>query len=169
MSPPPIRIVHTDRPSLYALAHVRARRPRPGRRLKAEARRRLIEAATSLMRRVEPTPFALEAPIRNWLRQRLCMLGWTWLDAELAAEDVVETALHKVGAERPTWKQGQPEWTQDGHIPVERFNCANCGSPLSGEQRKFCSSQCGCSFNKRIYRMFEGKEAAAIKEMEDAA
>lgn len=139
------------------------------RKLKAAHRSRLIESAASLMRRVEPTPFALEAPIRTWLRTRLCLRGWGWSEADLAAEDVVDRALARVGAERPTWKQGQPEWTQDGYSVVERFHCVNCGSPLSGDQRKFCSPQCGCNFNHRIYRMFKGREAAAIEEMEDAA
>lgn len=142
---------------------------KPTHKLKAAYRARLAEVASSLMQRVEPTPFALEAPIRTWLRERLCLQGWSWRDADLAAEDVVDAALSKAGAERPTWKQGQPEFTQDGVVVAERFYCINCGSPLAEGQIKYCSSQCRSSFMQRVYRTFGKREQAAIQEMEDAA
>ncbi|MFG1463413.1 hypothetical protein V5F77_10980 [Xanthobacter sp. DSM 24535] len=142
---------------------------RPSRKLKSAYRSRLIDAAASLMLRVEPTPFALEAAIRHWLRRRLCLRGWAWRDADLAAEDVVDRALHRVGAERPTWKAGQPEFTQEGVIMVERFYCINCNSLLPEGHWKFCGTICCTNHNGRIYRMFKDKEARAVAELEDAA
>ncbi|MDQ0347868.1 hypothetical protein [Ancylobacter vacuolatus] len=94
------------------------------------------------MTKAEPTPFAAEGPCRAGVRSALCLQGWPWHDADRAASEVVGAALRIVGTVRPTWQQGQPEWTQDGIMAVEYVCCRNCSRPLEAGHYKFCSSTC---------------------------
>ncbi|WP_146619996.1 hypothetical protein [Acuticoccus sediminis] len=89
-----------------------------------------------------PSRFAFEASCRHGIRSGLCEDGWPWHDADLAAGDVVSRALAMTGATRPTWKEGQPEWTQDGALPIERERCIRCAKPLPEGHWKFCSVVC---------------------------
>lgn len=144
------------------------RKAKPRRSLNQKLRARLITTAAGLMKRSEPSPFAFEAVIRAWLRSHLCMLGWQWADADFAAEGVTEGAVNRIGARRPTWKEGQPEHTQEGYVLQERFHCANCGSILEGDQRKFCSTTCGFNFRSRTYQAMGLRDRKALEEMERA-
>src|SRR3546814_953966 len=78
------------------------------------------------MSRSEPTAFSLEGELRHRLRSSLCRQGADWILADLLAAAIVEDALRKVGAQRPTWQQGQPEWTQEGVIYIQRTRCIRC-------------------------------------------
>ncbi|OYX13420.1 MAG: hypothetical protein B7Z15_07355 [Rhizobiales bacterium 32-66-8] len=140
---------------------------KPARKLKAGFRARMIEALATILRRAEPTAFAFEGVMRSNIRARLCLKGWHWRDADGAAEDVVEGALARVGAVRPTWKQAQPEWTQDGVITLERFTCVNCGSLIPPEHRKYCSSTCYETYRSRIWFQFRREELKAEAEMDN--
>lgn len=127
-------------------------RPKP-RRLTKERRRHLIEAVAGILKAGEPTKFSFEAACRHALRAALCMSGWRWEAAAVAAADVVEAALNQIGAVRPTWQQGQPEWTQDGFAPIERAHCIRCFSPLPEGHFKFCSALCAHAHKAHIRRM----------------
>jgi len=143
------------------LAHAR------GRQLTVGTRSRYIRALVPIMRRGEPTIFALEGPFRAYVRARLCLKGWHWRAADDAADDVVTAALNRAGAQRPPWKEGQPEWTQDGAVLQERTRCVNCGAPLPEGHRKFCGTLCGDSFHQRVYRAVKAREVAALKGFEN--
>lgn len=145
------------------------RMDKPRRKLNQQLRARLITTAAGLMKRSEPSPFAFEAVIRAWLRSHLCLRGWQWADADFAAEGVTEAALAKVGARRPTWKEGQMEFTCEGLSPVERTRCVRCHAPLPEGHRKFCSLLCAQAYLAHIYRISRTKEEIAVQEMQDAA
>jgi hypothetical protein len=51
------------------------------------------ETLAELMRAVEPTPFAAEGPCRAGVRARLCLDGWSWLQADAEAALLVMSAL----------------------------------------------------------------------------
>lgn len=120
-------------------------KPRP-RLLQKDRRRHLIETAAEILCIGRPTHFAFEGATRHGLRSSLCLQGWPWLDADAAAKDVVDAALRQIGAVRPTWQQGQFNYTDDSAI--EHTRCANedCGKPVAmgenGRWRKYCSSEC---------------------------
>lgn len=118
-------------------------------RIRAEAKRlnrarkeALRDRIAAMMREVEPTPFAVEGPCRAGIRSSLCLQGWKWADADMAAAEIVTGALRIVGAARPTWYQGQPEYTQPGALPVQRDTCKRCLGPLPEGYWVFCSAEC---------------------------
>lgn len=96
----------------------------------------LIRLLTPHMRKAEPTAFAMEAPQRYGLRSSLCLDGWPWCYADQEAAAVVHAALHRVGARRPLWIEGQQEYTSGGFLRDE--HCWVCGSPLPRHAKKFC-------------------------------
>lgn len=122
----PLRIA--PKPARYRLHHVR--------------QVRLIDEVANILKLGEPTYFAFEGACRHALRKALVLKGWPWPDADKAAGEVVRVALERVGAQRPTWLQGQPGWTEPGAYPIERTNCARCRKPLPGDRPKYCSDHC---------------------------
>lgn len=105
----------------------------------------IIRFATEFLREGFPTVFALEGACRTGLRSGLCLEGWNWQAADTAASQAVSLALSFLGAERPTWEQGQPEYTQYGVMALSRSRCVNCGGALSGDQAMYCSRNCAVS------------------------
>lgn len=127
------------------------------RQLGSGAFKRLVEFVAGILGEGRPTLFAFEGGCRHGVRSSLCLQGWKWEDADLAAASVLTTAIALTGAERPTWLQGQPEYTQDGHSPIERTRCMNCGGnlppPENGNERKYCSDICRVVYINRIARL----------------
>jgi hypothetical protein len=134
-------------------------KPKRPKRLTKEHRRRLIDGAAAILRHGEPTKFALEAYCRHGLRSGLCLRGWKWQEADEAAADVVAAALNVVGAKRPSWQAGQPEWCQPGVMALARTRCIRCGWKLPEGNRKFCGSLCHSAHNMAVARAND--EAAA--------
>lgn len=140
----------------------------PTRKLNGQHRRRLIEGTADILRRGDPTAFAFEAFCRHGIRSGLCLKGWNWTDADAAATDIVSAALRQIGARRPTWQQGQPEYTQDGVIVNERTRCIRCGWRLPEGHRKFCGPVCFTAHHNALARRYRAEEVAAL-EADDAA
>ncbi|MBZ9710538.1 hypothetical protein LB543_27965 [Mesorhizobium sp. ESP7-2] len=124
---------------------ISAAKPKP-RQLNRDRHRHLVGTVADILREGQPTNFAFEGPVTHGLRVSLILQGWPWLDADLAAADVVGAALRQIGAVRPTWQQGQIGYTED--VTAEHERCANsdCGKPvvigLNGKPRKYCSDLC---------------------------
>lgn len=138
------------------------REKRKKRKANQAYRRKLIDQTAAIMRRGEPSVFAFEGFMRHGLRSGLCLRGWSWADADDLAADVVRSALHQIGAKRPTYQQGQPEWTQEGVIMIEREYCVRCGWRLPEGKFKFCTQRCSSAYRADIYQRFRAEELEAV-------
>ncbi|MBL0934244.1 MAG: hypothetical protein IBJ07_05795 [Rhizobiaceae bacterium] len=130
------------------------RRPvaRP-RRINVDRRRHLVDTVATILKTGDPTPFAFEATCRHALRSKLCLEGWKWHEADSLSVEIVTTALNRIGARRPTWAEGQPEYVQNGAgALIERTRCIRCHKPLPEGHFKFCSFLCGQSHREIIGR-----------------
>lgn len=129
--------------------------------LKGEKRDRTVSEVMDTLRDWRSSPFEHEAAARAGLRSALCLDGHRWALADLEAGRIVSEALLLLGAERPTWEEGQREYT------VAPENCSWCGCEVPEEltvsQRKtrFCSDVCARSALQ--HRDFK------VRSMQDAA
>ncbi|MFC5737716.1 hypothetical protein [Sinirhodobacter huangdaonensis] len=107
--------------------------------------------------------WGLEGPLRAGIRSDLCLQGWGWSAADLMAREVLEDAFRKAGAMiRPTWNEGQPEWTIEAGTLIERTRCARCGKELPETRHKFCSDLCASAMHMRVRRIKEANEETAL-------
>jgi hypothetical protein len=133
-------------------------RPAPTKKLPRHRREAIVDKLAAMMRRAEPTPFAIEGPARAGIRARLCSIGWRWGQADAVADEVVQAALARVGAKRPTWKEGQPEHTQEAVMPLLRERCARCGKSLPDDVHggvKYCGPVCARSARLARYQQHD--------------
>ncbi|RIK96976.1 MAG: hypothetical protein DCC74_08975 [Proteobacteria bacterium] len=136
------------------------------RRLNKDRRRHLVATVANILEAGEPTKFAFEASCRHGIRSSLCAQGWRWQEADAIAADIVATALRSIGTQRPTWQQGQPEWTQEGFAPVLRTRCAHCGRQLpeiDGTNRIYCSEVCSSVRRSRLTAIRRANEDTVHK------
>ena len=117
------------------------------RKLNAKVFERLVENVTRILKTGESTKFEFEGPCRHGIRRHLVLRGWKWPDADNAAKQVVAKALSRIGAERPTWDEGQPEFAKN--FRIERTWCAyhRCQNRIPEEriasgQAMYCSDLC---------------------------
>lgn len=107
----------------------RESRKRERQRMRAH-REALVTALVGVLRDQReagaPSWFSVEGVSIAVIRAELCLEGLPWPLADWAARDVVGEALARVGAERPPWQEGQPEFTDGGAIRVQRTSCAEC-------------------------------------------
>lgn len=106
--------------------------------------------------------FGLEGPLRASLRSNLCLRGWHWRDADRLACDVLSGAHALVGAERPSWNEGQREWTIEGGTLIERTRCARCHQKLPEGHPKFCSDICRKNHHLLLFRLRAASDVATI-------
>ena len=135
-------------------------------RLGRRRRSKLAEAIATMMRDARdagaPTLFTYEATCRRGIRAALCLQGWPWSVADVTADEAVQRALGLVGAERPSWEEGQPEWTlEDRSLPIERERCARCHKPLPEASWKFCSGLCRRAFHMDRWNRRQASERLA--------
>ena len=108
------------------------------------------------------TLFGLEGPLRHELRSALCLQGWRWPDANAMACDLMDDAFRRVNATRPTWNEGQLEWTVEAGTLIERTRCVHCHKPLPEGHHKFCNHLCAQNYHRRTHRRRYQTEASAI-------
>lgn len=97
------------------------------------------------------SPFEREGASVAGLRSALCLEGNDWSKSDAYARHLVQSALDAIGAKRPTWNEGQPDYT---YGPEQ---CRWCAGPIDDERAalglRFCSAEC---FNAaRVHRSFE--------------
>lgn len=107
------------------------------------------------------SPFEHEGSSRAGIRSALCLEGHGWDRADVTAADVVAEALRRMGARRPSWDQGQPEYT------IGRDACIRCRGPIPPElsvgerSRGFCSAECArATMGQRRLRVMREATAA---------
>lgn len=163
-----LRSAQAETDAKLAMAADKAGRGKPKlRRLNKDRRQHFVETIACLMKAAKEsgaaaTPLNFEGPCRHGLRTRLTLEGWRWQDADAVAAEIVATALNRMGAERPTWAEGQPEWAHIGAgALIERTRCVRCHSPLEGIQRKFCSEMCANAHHSHIAAVAAQADGAA--------
>ncbi|WP_058634401.1 hypothetical protein [Aureimonas ureilytica] len=127
-------------------ARASVRVQKPSRLLSEDRFASLVAGMAIVLQTGTSSLFQFEGACRYGLRRVLVLQDWSWRDADMAAAAVVSVALMQIGAERPTWHEGQPEWA--GTQAVDRTYCARCGKPLEEGRRKFCSKLCSNADNK---------------------
>lgn len=138
-------------------------------RLNRDRQRAVRDKIAIIMREADPTPFAAEGPCRAGIRASLCLQGWRWRVADDAAAELVAAALNRLGARRPTWQEGQPEWTQPGIAPVQYERCRNCFKVLPDGHYKYCCKECHNSYKLRFDVRWQDEEYRARKRALKAA
>ncbi len=110
-----------------------------------EKRRHVVHRVIDLMGHCSQSPFEYEGAIRHGLRSGLCLEGHGWGRSDAEAAEILSQAFRETGASRPTWEQGQRQYTDP------RENCKWCYGPIaqedmtSGRSRLFCSDVCARS------------------------
>ncbi|MEF2074347.1 hypothetical protein [Consotaella aegiceratis] len=121
---------------------------------RGNAREHVLDVVVDEMRDWRLTPFETEGEMTHSLRSNLCLVGHGYARSDQEARSIVGEALLHLGAERPTWEQGQP-----GYIDP-RENCVQCGKPLdpigNGKGYRFCSEVCAKAAVER--RDFERRD-----------
>jgi hypothetical protein len=134
-----------------------------------EQRAIIVDHIADILRCGDPTPFAFEAVCRHGLRGGLVMRGRSWPVADEIAAGIVRSALNMIGARRPSWLQGQPEYVQYGVKAFERTRCVECGWRLPEGHTKFCGLRCSRAFHNERYRSDRLAELAAYARAYRAA
>jgi predicted nucleic acid-binding Zn ribbon protein len=106
--------------------------------------------------------FGLEGPLRAAMRSDLCLQGWRWSEADTMAKDAMDEALRRLRAERPTWNEGQREWTIEAGTLIERTHCIRCHGPLPEGHHKFCSTLCANAHHQATHRRRTATEDQAM-------
>jgi hypothetical protein len=125
----------------------------------------LTASIANILASGRPTYFAYEAACRYGIRSSLCLDGYRWPDADATADDVVASALRQIGARRPRWDEGQPEFTATG---TER--CVHCRRAMPDgvgdghDPRKFCSGLCRKAWHNSRYAEDHRAEAKAATQ-----
>lgn len=108
-----------------------------------QKRQHLIQAVVQVLSDWRCSPFENEGATRAGLRSAFCLEGHRWEMADQEASEIIADGLRLLGAERPSWAQGQREYVEP------RENCRWCAVPLPEEEygglRRgyFCSAECG--------------------------
>jgi hypothetical protein len=134
------------------------------------SRESIVKAIITVIREdrdagVTPTLLNHEGALIHSLRGGLCLAGLKWAVANEQAREIVVEAFQKAGARRPTWKEGQPEWTDGGVVRSERFRCGNCAKPLAEDQKVYCGKLCREAAMKRRYYQNHAETMAAIARL----
>lgn len=107
-----------------------------------EARNHKIQKVMDAMSDWRSTPFEHEGAMVAGLRSSLCLEGHSWGRSDLEAHSLVSQTLKKMGAVRPTWDQGQREYS----LPEEYCNWCYIEMPEDQyrgiRKGRFCSPVC---------------------------
>jgi hypothetical protein len=92
----------------------------------------------------KPTRFRFEAAVRHGIRVYLILHGARWQEADDNAAQVIKAAFWKLRIHRPSWAEGQPQFT---HNDGGRVFCANeaCQKLIERQSLKallYCSDEC---------------------------
>ena len=124
-------------------ARKRANRKSKPRKLHKDLHASLVETTVIILRQGYPTVFEYEGSCRHQVRSYLCVEGWGWDEADRASENVVLTALNRLGAKRPTAAEAKPEYRgEEFHGTYRRCMNPRCRSLLEEQQKLYCCDHC---------------------------
>lgn len=129
----------------------------------------VVLIVASIMATSEPSRFRFEALCRHTLRAARCLQGMPWQKADDWAAQIVSKALVSVGAQRPDWKMGQPEFTQPGIFAESRTRCVQCGRRLPETHHKYCGPECAQAAHNRAYYRDNREDLIAYQRAHRAA
>lgn len=124
--------------------------------IKGDRRTHVINKILDELADYRQSPFEHEGDCRAGLRSALCLGGHSWSASDLEAANLVAESLLLIGAKRPTWDEGQPEYLLSYDV------CQGCNGPLPTSEyegnRKgmFCSSVCASGWIERRQATFVG-------------
>lgn len=107
-----------------------------------DAKKHRVNIIMDMLRDWRLTPFENESAIRAGIRSSLCLQGYAWQRSDEEAATLINNAFMNMGVKRPTWEQGQPEYT------VPRETCLWCAGAMpanyltEGKKFRYCSSAC---------------------------
>ncbi|MBN9018456.1 MAG: hypothetical protein J0H11_13640 [Rhizobiales bacterium] len=120
--------------------------------LKGKRREHVVNRVIDTLKDWRLSPFENEAATYHGARQAFCIEGFPFAQSEQEAAAIVAEGLKAVGAQRPSWAEGQPSYS-DG---VD--HCLWCSQPLPDDafigNRKFryCSDICAkAAFERRAF------------------
>lgn len=127
-------------------------------KLSADRFESIVNRVVAILKERTFSKFEYEGPCRNGVRIALIDEGWRWAHADAEAQRIVSRGLDRIGAVRPSWREGQPEITYDGLI--QRTRCLNCHGKIEDtldgpgrHKEKFCCATCGQLHYARIARL----------------
>lgn len=123
----------------------------------------MVQRVFDIMRDWRCSPFEHEGATRHGLRAALCAEGYGWERSDHEADLIVQAGLSRMGAVRPTWDQGQPEYV------LAREDCRWCARPMPAEEAEglrrgqFCSVECArAAITARELRTTNGVDKVAM-------
>ena len=136
------------------------------RTLNGDRKANLVNAAFSVLKDWRSSPFEFEGAVRHGIRSALCLERWSWGDADHASCKTVEAALSLLGAERPTWHQGQPEARDRDPRYGGYCRCINCGDLIDPDEgSRTCSRHCTRIANQKTYYQARHAEILAASRL----
>lgn len=115
---------------------------------KGERRESAVQGVLTSLRDWRFSQFEHEGSTRAGVRQALCLDGHGWDRSDAEAISLVKEGLHRLGAKRPDWEEGQ--W----HYSVPRENCARCGGDIDIEDQargfRYCSAMCAKAYRQHL-------------------
>lgn len=141
-------------------ARIRLSVPRsPEPILSQKQRAAVVEKVRPSMEQWTRSPFEREAATRSALRGAFCLGGDGWAAADNEAARITAMALDAMGAQRPSWEEGQ--WT----YALSEDYCKWCQRPMElGHAGHYCSPE--CSKSALMHRDFKERHTdnAAYRE-----
>ncbi|GAA5664521.1 hypothetical protein Brsp07_03013 [Brucella sp. NBRC 14130] len=128
--------------SRHSCERIRIKRQQPQRIFHGERRKHIVSKVFDALSDWRYSPFQREGELRAALRSTLCLTRARWADADYEAASLISEGLKLIGAVRPDWIEGQPDYAIRGDL------CSWCRRPLSdlsqvgGRTRHYCSVEC---------------------------
>lgn len=127
-------------------------KPQPARRgkevFRGEYKKHVVSVVMEILADWRTSPFENESATIAGMRSALCLKGIAWSDADAQVREIVRYAYKQLGFVRPTYDQGQREYTErDGVCVWCKVEISTEGSAY-GRTGRFCSSMCAESMRQ---------------------
>ncbi len=103
-----------------------------------EKRRHVLDQVMDVLRDWRLSPWENEAATVHGVRAALCLEGHGWHKANDEATALVAGAMMQIAPERPSWDQGQREYS----VPEDYCNWCHSPMPEDTGRKRFCSVEC---------------------------